>query len=472
MQRMSGYLKVLLFILFLVSTTSKNILAQDSYIDSLKTLIETQKADTNKVNTLNELSYEFTNIGEYQIALNYASQAKSLSEKLNFKKGLADAYTKIGLIYKDQSNYPEALKNYFAALKIDEEAGNKSGVAYAYNNIGIIYKNQDNYKEALKMHFASLKIKEELGDKKGIAVSYNNIGILYSIQAKFVEALKNYSLSLKIKEELGDKKGIATSYNNIGNVYLKQGNYQEALKNYFASLKIREESGDKKGIAYSFNCIGSAQLGLKKPIEAKEYAEKALALSKKIGVIEEIKESYYILSKVDSVLGNHKLAYENYKLFIVYRDSIINEENTLKTLQTSIQYEYDKKATADSVKNADEQKVKDAQIKAQTAQIKQEQTQRYGLYGGLSLVLIFSGFLYNRFRVTRKQKEIIEQQNKEVEKQRELADNRRILAEEQKEIITKKNQEIIDSIHYAQRIQKSLLPTEKFIERKMNELKK
>jgi hypothetical protein len=74
----------------------------------------------------------------------------------------------------------------------------------------------------------------------------------------------------------------------------------------------------------------------------------------------------------------------------------------------------------------------------------QDKTQKWALFGGLFLLLIFGAIMYNRFRITQKQKEIIELKQKEV----------------------------VDSITYAKRIQTSLLPTEKYIERNLKRLKK
>jgi hypothetical protein len=71
-------------------------------------------------------------------------------------------------------------------------------------------------------------------------------------------------------------------------------------------------------------------------------------------------------------------------------------------------------------------------------------------------VIAFSGFVFNRFRVTQKQKSIIE-------KQKTLVDEAFAQLEE-------KNREVMDSIHYAKRIQTALLPNEKYIERKLNQL--
>ncbi|HYG53442.1 MAG TPA: hypothetical protein VD905_21285 [Flavobacteriales bacterium] len=59
--------------------------------------------------------------------------------------------------------------------------------------------------------------------------------------------------------------------------------------------------------------------------------------------------------------------------------------------------------------------------------------------------------MYNRFRVTRKQKHVIE---------------------EQKGLVELKQKEVMDSIHYAKRIQQALLPTEKSVTKKLKDLKK
>ncbi len=86
-----------------------------------------------------------------------------------------------------------------------------------------------------------------------------------------------------------------------------------------------------------------------------------------------------------------------------------------------------------------------------TLKLKQEKTQRYFLYGGLCLTLIFGIFMFNRFRITQKQKQVIQDQ--------------KLIVENQKRLVEEKQKEVLDSIRYAKRIQQSLLPTEKYLER-------
>lgn len=469
---------------------------QKSKIDSLQHVLKTGKADTAKVNTLNQLSRELYFIGNNDTAISHAQNAKQLAEKLNFKKGIAFSYNNIGNVYYLQGNYSAALKNYFASLKIKEEIGDKLGVASSYNNIGNVYYGQGNYPEALKNHFASLKIKEEIKDKQGIADSYNNIGLVYYHQSNYLEALKNHFASLKIKEEIGDKEriaisyvniglvyfnqgnypealkkyfaalkikeeigdklGVAASYNNIGLVYSNQGNYPASLKNYFTALKIREEIEDKQGIANSYGCIGNVYTTTGKAKEGKEWLEKALQLSKEIGNKEVISGSYVGLSKADSSLAASALpslqrrvefamsALENYKMYVLYKDSLINEEAIKKSEREKNKYEFDKKEAAAEAERHRQSVVAEAERKKQ-------QIILWSVIGGLLFVVLFAGFIFRSLRITKKQKQIIEEQ-------RDIVDIRNNEIEEQKKIVEEKNKDITDSIKYAKRIQQAKLP--------------
>ena len=85
MKHFVKYLFILYFILGAVSQSD----AQQNKIDSLLSVLKTTKQDTNKVNTLLLLGWEF--IGTYEgdgEAMKYNSQALDLSLKLKYKKGI------------------------------------------------------------------------------------------------------------------------------------------------------------------------------------------------------------------------------------------------------------------------------------------------------------------------------------------------------------------------------------------------
>lgn len=76
-------------------------------IDSLLTLLKSDKEDTNKVKHLYTLCNNYRKIGEYSKGLLSAKQAMELAQNLNWKMGVAVSLNNIGVIYREQGNYPK-----------------------------------------------------------------------------------------------------------------------------------------------------------------------------------------------------------------------------------------------------------------------------------------------------------------------------------------------------------------------------
>jgi signal transduction histidine kinase len=321
--------------------------------------------------------------GDYPEGLKNSFTALRIYQEIGYKKGIAEAYNNIGTFYKRQGNDAEALKNIFAALKIFEEIGDKPNIPGRYNNIGAIYSDQGNYTEALKNYFKALKLYEELGDKKGKALILNNIGSIYEHQGNHAGALKFFYTALKIHEESGYKIGKADDLNSIGTVYFDQGDYAEALKYHLDGVKLEESIGAKELMAGHLTNIGNDYIKLKKYNEASRYLNKGLSLAKEIGSPYGIKNSYQGLANLDSVQGNFKQSLENYKMYIAYRDSLINKESTKKTVQIQMQYEFDKK---ESLAKAEQEKKDAIALK----ELQKQKLIRNGFVGGFAVLLIFA----------------------------------------------------------------------------------
>jgi len=387
--------------------------------------------------------------GNYIEALKNHRISLKIREEVKDKLGTALAYNNIGNIYFTQANYPEALVNYFASLKIEQEIDDKQGIADSYNNIGATYGITGNYTAALKNNIASLKVREEMGNKHDIADSYGNIGSIYINQKNYTEALKNQFLSLKIREEIKDKHGIADSYNNIGFVYTQIHDYSNAIKNHLASLRIAEEIGDQNGVTRSFYNLAQAQVGLNKLKEAKFNISKSLVISKKAEDKEYIAGNYSLLSTIDSAEGNWKEAYLYHKLFMVYRDSINNEDTKKKIIQNTMRFQFQQEVS-------EAKAIQDKKDTVAAAEKKKQQLILILVVGVLILVFAFAGFIFRSLRITSKQKNIIELKNSEIILQKEIVEKQKYLVEE-------KQEEVIASITYAKRIQTALLTSDKYI---------
>ena len=384
--------------------------AQNKIIDSLVTDLKNQKEDTNKVKTLKNLCRFYGDIGEYEKAISIANKGITLAQKLNFKKGISTCYISIGNIYEDQSNYTKALEYYTKSLKIDEELGNKKGISMCFLNIGLIYMEHSNYPKASEYYTKALKINEELGDREGISICFLNIGLIYMNQRNYPKALEYYTKSLKIDEELGDKKGIT-------NVLLNSGQLNNELKKY--SL-------------------------------AKQQTEQVISISKEIGEIDNMRFAYEELAVAEEGLGNYKAAYIYHKKFKELTDSIFNTENSKQLSDIKTNYEVEKKETELKSK-AEVKELKNYEEK------KRQQFLIYAVTGVLLIVIVFSALLFKRFRLTNKQKQIIELKEKETQQQNEII-------KVQKHLVEEKHKEITDSINYAERIQRSFLASTKTLD--------
>ena len=410
-----------------------------------------------KVTLLNNMGIGSSGLGNSNEAINYYLQGLKIEEELTNKREIAVLQSNIGLIYKQQGNIPLALEYDHKALKTFESLRDTNGVSVALNNIGLLYKQQGDVTKALEYYNRSLKLRIESDNKEGISATLGNIGYIYIDQRKFDKALDCYNQSIKIDTKTGNKEGISISYTNIGYIYELQNNLPLALEYYKKSLKMDEDAGNKEGIASSLNCVGGIYVKQKNYKGALPYCIKSFGLAQEVGFPNQIKDAARLLSRIYQSQNKYKKAYEMYQLHIQMRDSVNNEKNRRAGIKNQLQYEYEKKALADSVKNSEAQKVKDAQIVAQESKLNQEKTQRYALYGGLLFIGGFLFFVINRFRLTQKQKKIIEAQKTEVDQAYEK--------------LHEKNKEVMDSIFYARRIQRALLPSEKYIERNFSKQK-
>jgi serine phosphatase RsbU (regulator of sigma subunit)/Tfp pilus assembly protein PilF len=414
-----------------------SLFAQKSQIDSLRSLLKIDKEDTNKVMHLNSLSREYLNTGHYDTALHYANSALALGKQLNFKREIAQSSNNIGLIYFRQGNYSKALENHFYALKIREAIANKRGIAGSYNNIGMVYQQQGNNQKSLDYFLRALKINEEVGNQKWSLINLGNIGVIYGSQGNFPKSLEYLFKAQKISEELGDKNQLAIQLGNIGNVYREEGDYPQALNYYIRSLKIHEELGDKGGIAIECGNIGALYTKETKYKEAEIYLLKSVKLSEEIGDLYGAMEINKYLCELYEKTNRLADALKYHKKYSSGKDSVFNAESSEKIARLQFNYEQEKR---DKIRELEE-KVKEQQ---HASEVKQQRIITYSVSGGLFLVLLLSLFIFRGYRQKQKANKELAEKN--------------TLIEKSKHIIEEKNKDITDSINYARRIQRAMLP--------------
>jgi tetratricopeptide (TPR) repeat protein len=391
---------------------------------------------------LNNEGFYYRGQGDIQKALDYYLESLKVSEEINDKQGVAQSLNNVGFVYYNLGDIPRSVEYFQKALRLMEEMHNEEGIGTALNNLASIYDGQGDIVKAIEFYERALAVHEKNKNLAGQGYTLNNIGLIYHNNRQYSKALKYFYKAMTVQKEIGDKSGYSTTINNIGLVYRNLGDKTRALEYYLRSLRIQEEISDKAGILYSLNNLGALYAEMGNTQKAEEYCNQSLEMSKELGFPENIKNAAKILNELYAKKGSFKEAYKMQSLYYVMRDSVLNDNNRKVSIKSQIKYAYEQKALADSIRTMEEKKVT-------VAQLKQERTQRYSLYGGLALTALFGSFMFNRFRVTRKQKEVIEIKSRETEMQ--------------KSIIEEHRKEIIDSINYAKRIQGAILPPQRMI---------
>ncbi|HXB41586.1 MAG TPA: tetratricopeptide repeat protein [Bacteroidia bacterium] len=455
--------------------------------DSLINLLKKNLPDTERVNILNRLCYE-KYLSDVNSAFPYGTEALRLAKKINYKKGavlsliyisyleksrgdftkaflLADsalavskkehydnltvkALNQKGNLYGDNGNLARSLSFYLEAAGISEKNNDKKALVGTYANIGINFISLRQFEKSEEYLRKAIIVSEGSDDLKSVGNLYNNMGAMFLESNKLDSAEANFKKGQQIYTRAKYTRGLAYSMYYLGFIYNRTKNYKAALESFEKAGEINKESGNSYELSNIYNCIADVYISMNKPDQSLQYAKKSLeeALREKSGF--DIKEAYLVLKKSYELKGDYETALEYYSKYTGVKDSLFNTESSKQVAEMQTKYETEKKET--------ENKLLQEKNESSTKTIKQ---QRYfGIAVGIICILLVA-FAIVIFR-SNKQKQRI---NVELER-------KNILIERQKELVEEKQKEILDSIHYAKRIQRSLLTSEKYIARNLNKL--
>jgi serine phosphatase RsbU (regulator of sigma subunit)/Tfp pilus assembly protein PilF len=431
------------FLIILIGAVSNYASAQtfdaetQHQLDSLNAVLKKKTtADTSKVNTLIYIAniYYLRNPDK---AVEVCKRALAIAKRVNFATGKSEAYGWLGYLAQQKGDIKAALEYSHECLKISEDIGDIKGQGIIINNIGYIHRAQGDLELALEYFHKSLVLDEKSGNEKSKAITLNNIGLTHSDLGDRDKALEYYHKSIALRKKVGDQLGMATSLNNLAAEYRDQGDLEKALEYFQQSLTINQKLGDKQGIATASVNIGGIYSKQNNVPEAKKYAQRSLDISTELGYPADILIAAKALSQVYVKENDGMKALEMYQLYITMRDSINNEENQKAVAKQQAKYAYEKQKAIDDVAH-------EKQIALKQEEKEKQQILTYAAAAGLALVVLFLLVVFNRLKVTRQQKRVIEKQKSSVETAHQK--------------LEEKNKEILDSINYAKRIQSAILP--------------
>lgn len=467
---MLRYFSVLSFFITLSTFLSSQNLKK---IDSLNKVLSVEVADTSKAKLLSRIAHEYrvskpdTSVLIIEKALLLVKDAnnellltKLMQDKANFiywqakydeateilneclkvykarglKKNMAGVYFDLGNISKNTGKISSAVPSFLEALKLYEQVNDLTGQATCYGALSQTYRYKNDLSKSVDYAKKELSIYENLKSFKGIGHSLTDLGILYSDLGQYDKAAECLTRSIEYKKKIGDILGVGINLNNLSSVTLQLKNYKLALEQLNEALEIFKNANSDYWMGIAKVNICALYNETKEYDKALSYCNESIEAAGRVKFIELEKEATKLKAEIHYAQNKFKEAFDDYKHYTLMKDSMFNEASNKQIEEANAKFETEKKDKELLEKNS--------QIKLQNLEADKNKVQKIYLLSGIAVLLVFVWFVYNRLRLTRSQKLVIEKQ---------------------KLIVEERNQEVKESITYAKRLQEAILPSQALI---------
>ena len=403
-------------------------------IDSLEAELPKMKEDTFKVKVYNRIAQTYEVLNPLK-CFPYAQKGLALSEKLNYKRGIANFNNNLGLYISDTGNSVLARTYLEKSYALNGEMANKYQQVNNLINIGKTYAHESDFSSSNTYLFKALAIAEEIKNNDQIAFIAGNLGSGYFSQNNYEKAAEYSEMQLKFGTLAGKTHHISKAYQRLGGVRHMLKDTMGAIAYLGKAMKICEENDDKVGMADALLNLALEYADFKKQIEimlrvdsimeainpnseinvankgnlgnaynqlAKQSnsPEKERYLKKAEGYLLRSKElaeqnaspeyqahAYSMLSDLEEHRANYKAALDYYKRATVTNDSLFSQE---------------KKNTIAGLEGKHNIATKDNEIAINKLMLANQRKTQWGLIAGLASLIVIGGLLYWQSRSRKK----------------------------------------------------------------------
>lgn len=375
---------------------------------------------------------------DYDDAKKYLNEAISIYKTLKNDSMIAKADVRKGFVFYTQADFEASIKTYLEAIEYARKASDLKTEAWANNLLGLVFTkkpNPDN-KTALMYYTKALDINRKINNIEAFGMIMLRMGSVYSSMGDYPNAEAYLDRALKLGDSLNNRVVVKWAYEGFSKYYKRKKEYSKSIEIEKRTRAISLRAKEYPGTIISYRNVAECHLALKNLKEALVFIDSALYYGLKHSVFQDIPIIYEIKSSIHNELKQTDEAFYYYKKSIQVKDSLfsIQNSNNINELQTKFQTsEKEKAIELLNVEKESERKFRNVLLSAFI----------------VALVLI-AMIVFVLIKINKARKEIAFQ----------------------KRIVDQKQKEVMDSINYATRIQKALMPTEKYIEKVMGKYSK
>ncbi len=272
----------------------------------------------------------------------------------------------LGFIFERQGAYDSATRKYLEAIRLFEAEKDVKEAANTTGNLGIVQYRTGNKEEAIRLFRQSAAMRETIGDAKGLAAVYGNLVTAFSSLGRLDSAYHYQQLAVSNAEKTGVKNILAQSLTNQAALLTRRQEYQQALAIEERAVSLYREMGDQLKIGNRYLSMAGISDRLKDSAAAENYFRQASAVAAQLQNKPLFQNMYSARSAFYAGRQNYVAAMEDYKKYVLYKDSLLNEKVAANRNELEVKYETEKKDFEIS-RLKTEQQIKQLELEKQQA---------------------------------------------------------------------------------------------------------
>lgn len=247
--------------------------------------------------------------------------------------------------------------------------GKHGELGIAYSNLSTVYYTLNDRNKAIEYAKKSLRYREKTGDATRLSIGCCNISQFYT-GIDNAEAEKYLQLCVKYAVQSKEEPRIIHSYVTAANLYNANKKPTEALDYEIKSIAMLENSRKEPAmLARRYLSAGLLYRQLYNDSATMfSYFEKSHTILKTLNDKISLRDYYVQMANYFADTKNYPAAYDHYRKYILYRDSVINERTATSIAEINTRYETEKKDNEITRLNT-EQRIKQLEIEKQKALI-------------------------------------------------------------------------------------------------------
>ena len=227
--------------------------------------------DSLQIDLLKNMGVINNRYGKYDLALNQYFNGLALAEKNNKTNDMIEIYLSAAGIYTKMSNSHQGEAYYLKAEKLCREINDSTDLTMVYQGLSGIYINKKDYSSALKYGEASERILSALPDIPAYQLMYANQELtdVWLKIPDYDKALKYAQKTVEYAKQTGISSYLATALFMLSSTYLKQNKYKESEK--IALEALAADTTDVYINSILYQNIAEANIGMGNSDKGIEY---------------------------------------------------------------------------------------------------------------------------------------------------------------------------------------------------------